>query len=215
LSDQHFKWHYVLSNGEESSTVYADNGEKEEKITSYELGYYHYWPGRGLSLDVKLYHDAVKDMVLSKKLFTALGPSDKPIEEGVIEDVDINGVEVELDWRFRSGAITRFTYAYQDTQTENTDLIRATTPVMMSFFGSVPLTDKWSAQGYYWYGKALGGNDYEFLNTWFSYKLSLGGYSKATMGVGMETRLDDNALVSSHNNFTKDTFAYVFTNVTF
>tara|TARA_R110001599_G_scaffold67109_3_gene189744 strand:+ start:29880 stop:31904 length:2025 start_codon:yes stop_codon:yes gene_type:complete len=215
LSDQHFKWHYVLSNGEESSTVYADNGEKEEKITSYELGYYHYWPGRGLSLDVKLYHDAVKDMVLSKKLFTALGPSDKPIEEGVIEDVDINGVEVELDWRFRSGAITRFTYAYQDTQTENTDLIRATTPVMMSFFGSVPLTDKWSAQGYYWYGKALGGNDYEFLNTWLSYKLSLGGYSKATMGVGMETRLDDNALVSSHNNFTKDTFAYVFTNVTF
>lgn len=215
LSDQQLKWHYVLSNGEKSSTIYADNGEKEEKITSYEMGYYHYWPGRGLSLDVKLYHDVVKDMVLSKKFFTALGSSDEPVEEGVIEDVDINGVEVELDWRFRSGAMTRLTYAYQDTQTENADLIKATTPVMVSFFGSVPLTDRWSAQGYYWYGKKLGGNNYEFLNSWLSYKLSLGGYSKATMGVGMEARLDNNSLVSKHNNFTKDAFAYVFTNVTF
>jgi iron complex outermembrane receptor protein len=179
------------------------------------VGYYHYWPSQGLSLNIKLYHDEVKDMVLSKKLFTALGSSDKPIEEGVIEDVDINGVEVELDWRFRSGAITRFTYAYQDTQTENTDLIRSTTPVMVSFFGSLPLTDKWSAQGYYWYGKALVGSDYEFLNTWLSYKLSLGGSSKVTMGVGMEARLDNNALVSKHNNFTEDAFAYIFTNVNF
>jgi len=215
LSDQYFKWHYVLSSGETSTTTYADTGEKEEKITSYEVGYYHYWPGQGLSLDVKLYHDEVKDMVLSKKLFTALGGVDKPIEEGVIEDVDINGVEIELDWRFRSGAMTRFTYAYQDTQTENTDLLEATTPVMLSFFGSFPLTDRWAAQGYYWYGKELGGRDYELLNTWLSYKLSLGGYSKAIMGAGMETRLDDNALVSKHNNYTEDTFAYVFTNVTF
>lgn len=214
LSDQYFKWHYVLSNGKESFTNYAVNGEEEEKITSYELGYYQYWASHGVSLDVKLYHDEIEDMVLSKKLFTALN-ADAPIEEGVVEDVNINGLELELDWRFRSGAITRFTYAYQDTQTDNASLLKATTPVMLSFFGSLPLAERWAIQSYYWYGKELGGKDYELLNTWLSYRLSLGGYSKATMGFGAETRLDNNALVSKHNNITEDTFAYVYTNITF
>ena len=214
LSDQYFKWHYVLSNGEESYTTYAKNGEEEEKITSYEVGFYRYWPSHGLSLDVKLYHDEVQDMVLSKKLFTAF-TSDAPIEEGVVEDVDINGLEVEFDWRFQSGAITRFTYSYQDTQTDNAALIKSTTPIMLSFFGSVPIAERWAVQSYYWFGKELGGKNCELLNTWLSYRLSLGGYSKATMGIGAETRLDNNALISKHNNMTEDTFAYVFTNITF
>lgn len=214
LADQYFKWHYVLSNGDVSPTTYALKGEKEEKITSYEIGYYYYWPNQGLSTDIKLYHDKVRDMVLSQKLFTAY-TADSPIEEGVVEDVNINGVELELDWRFQSGAITRFTYAYQDTQTDNVKLKDATTPIMMSFFGSQPLGDRFAVNGYFWYGSELNSREYKFLNTWLSYRLALGGYSKATMGVGMETRLDDNALVSRHNNLTKDTFAYVFTNITF
>lgn len=214
LSDQYFKWHYVLGNGDSSPTSYAVNGEKEEKITSYEVGYYHYWPSRGLSLDIKFYHDEIKDMVLSQKKFTAY-TGDTQIEEGITEDVDINGMELELDWRFRSGAITRFTYSYQDTQTDNAALIKSTTPIMLSFFGSLPITERWAVQSYYWYGKELGGNNYELLNTWLSYRLSLGGYSKATMGIGAETRLDNNALISKHNNMTEDTFAYVFTNITF
>ena len=214
ISDQYFKWHYVLSNGKQSYTTYAANGEDEEKITSYEIGYYHYWASHGLSLDVKLYHDEIQDMVLSNKRFTAL-MKDSPIEEGVVEDVDINGLEVEFDWRFRSGAITRFTYSYQDTQTDNATLINSTTPIMLSFFGSLPIAERWAIQSYYWYGKELGGQNYEFLNAWLSYRLSLGGYSKATMGIGAETRLDNNALVSRHNNMTEDTFAYVFTNITF
>jgi|GEM_PF-1563676 iron complex outermembrane receptor protein len=214
LADQYFKWHYVLSSGEVSPTTYAVNGEKEEKITSYEIGYYHYWPNQGLSTDIRLYHDKVRDMVLSKKLFTAY-VADSPVEEGVVEDVIINGAELELDWRFQSGAITRFTYAYQDTKTDNVKLKESTTPIMMSFFGSMPLTDRLAINGYYWYGKELAGRDYEFINSWLSYKFALGGYSKATMGVGMEARLDDNALVSRHNNLTEDAFAYVFTNVTF
>ncbi|MBR7889018.1 TonB-dependent receptor [Marinomonas sp. A79] len=215
LSDQFMKWHYVLSNGASSTTTYAQDGEKEEKITSYELGYYHYWPSEGVSFDVKLYQDQVKDMVLSRKYFSAFSKVDAPIEEGVTEDVTINGVEVELDWRFRSGALTRFTYAYQDTDTDNKRLIDATTPVMISLFGSVPISDRWSLQSYYWYGKELGGYDYELLNTWFSYKLPLGGYSKARMGIGMETYLNNNALVSKHNNYTDDSFAYIFTSISF
>ena len=214
LSDQYFKWRYVLSSGETSATTYADKGEEEEKITSYEVGYYHYWPIHGLSFDAKLYHDEVEDMVLSKKKFTAF-QADTPVEEGVVEDVNINGLELELDWRFRSGAITRFTYAYQDTETDNVSLLKATTPVMVSLFGSLPLTERWALQSYYWYGKELGGKDYELLNAWLSYELTFGGYSKATMGVGAETRLDDNPLVSKNNNLTEDTFAYVFTNITF
>jgi iron complex outermembrane recepter protein len=215
LSDQYFKWHYVLSSGKTSPTAYAVNGEEEEKITSYEVGFYRHWPSQGLSLDVKLYHDEVQDMVMSQKLFTAISGKDSPIEEGVVEDVNINGVELELDWRFQSGAITRFTYAYQDTQTANVKLKEATTPIMMSFFGSQPLSDRLAVNGYFWYGSELNNREYKFLNSWLSYKFALGGYSKATMGVGMETRLDENALVSRHNNLTKDTFAYVFTNVTF
>ena len=214
LSDQYFKWHYVLSNGESSYTTNADQGEDAEKITSYEIGYYHYWPGQGLSIDAKLYHDEIKDMVLSRKYFSQ-GGVDAALEEGVVENIDINGVEFELDWRFRSGAMTRFTYAYQDTQTDNKRILDSTSPVMMSFFGSQPLMEQWFLNGYYWYGEKLNGKDYEYLNTWLSYKLSLGGYSKATMGFGMEARLDGNALVSRHNNLDKDTFYYVFSNVTF
>ncbi|MCW8357013.1 TonB-dependent receptor [Marinomonas pontica] len=219
LSDQFFKWHYVLSSGESSYTTYADEGESEEKITSYEMGYYHYWPTQGLSLDVKLYRDDVSDMVLSQKYFFFDGDLsfgvDGALEEGVTEDAIITGAELELDWRFRSGAMTRFTYAYQDTQTENKRLLDSTSPVMTSFFASLPLTEQWFINGYYWYGEALNSRDYEFLNAWVSCKLSLGGYSKATMGLGVETRLDGNALVNRHNNLDEDTFYYVFSNITF
>ncbi|WP_254682346.1 TonB-dependent siderophore receptor [Marinomonas sp. FW-1] len=214
LSDQYFKWHYVLSTGESSYTTYADQGEREEKITSYEIGYYHYWLDQGLSMDVKLYHDSVQDMVLSRKYFSNAG-SDSAIEEGVTEDVSINGLELELDWRSRSGGMTRFTYAYQDTQTDNSKLLDSTSPIMMSLFSSQPLTDKLFINGYYWYGKELNGRNYEFVNSWLSYKMSLGGYSTATMGLGLEARLDGNALVSYHNNLDEDTFFYVFSNITF
>ncbi|RBO83526.1 TonB-dependent receptor plug domain-containing protein [Marinomonas aquiplantarum] len=215
LSDQHFRWHYVLSNGESSTVTYADEGEEEEKITSYELGYYHYWPTSGLSLDIKLYHDEVDDMVLSSKVFSALSGTDAVIEEGVTEDVIIDGIELELDWRSRSGAITRFTYAYQDTQTDNSRLERATTPIMTSLFSSIPLSDNWSVQGYYWYGKELGGRDYQLVNSWLAYRHSFGLYSKATFGAGVEARLDNNALVSRHNILEKDAYTYVFASLTF
>ncbi|WP_239544002.1 TonB-dependent receptor plug domain-containing protein [Marinomonas foliarum] len=214
LSDQYFKWHYVLSTGESSYTTYADQGESEEQITSYEVGYYHYWLDQGLSMDIKLYHDSVQDMVLSRKYFSNSG-ADSAIEEGVTEDVSINGLEFELDWRSRSGGMTRFTYAYQDTQTDNSKLLDSTSPIMMSLFSSQPITDKLFINGYYWYGKELNERNYEFLNTWLSYKMSLGGYSKATMGLGMEARLDGNALVNRHNNLDEDTFFYVFSNITF
>ncbi|TYL48285.1 TonB-dependent receptor plug domain-containing protein [Marinomonas sp. IMCC 4694] len=215
ISDQYFKWHYVLSDGLSSTTSYADKGEQEEKITSYEVGYYQYWPDKGLSFDLKIYHDDVNDLVVSNKNFSAFRQVDAPLQEGVTEDVFINGLEIEVDWRQSSGAMTRVTYAYQDTQTDNAELLKATTPRIMSVFGSLPVTDRLSVQGYYWYGKALGGQDYEFLNTWLSYKLLLGGYSKMQVGVGMETKLNDNAIVSEHNNYFDTSFAYVFTNITF
>jgi len=215
LSDQYFDWHYVLSNGDTSASTFAEEGEEEEKITSYELGYYHYWPTQDLSFDIKLYHDEIQDIVLSTKTFTALGDVDTAIEEGVTTDVDINGVEIELDWRSQTGVITRFTYAYQDTQTKNKKLLKTTTPVLASFFYSLPVNEKWFYQGYYLYAKQLGGMDYQLFNTWLSYQASLGGYSKATLGVGIEARLDDNAFLSTHNNLAEDTYAYVFTNITF
>ena len=127
----------------------------------------------------------------------------------------IRGAEIELDWRFRSGAMTRFTYAYQDTQTQNASLLESTTPNMMSLFGSVPFADVWAVNGYYFYADKLANKNYQFLNTWLSYRLALGGYSKATLGIGMEARLDKNALVRKHNNLADDRFAYVFTNITF
>jgi iron complex outermembrane receptor protein len=214
LSDQYYNWHYLLTSGESSPITYSEEGESEETITSYEIGYFRYWPAQNVSFDVRLYHDEVEGLVLSNKYFTAF-LADTPIEEGVTEDVDINGLEIELDWRFSSGAMTRFTYAYQDTQTTYDKLLDTTPPIVMSFFYSLPLNDKWSYQGYYWYGKELGGKDYKLFNTWLSYQTSLGGYSKATLGIGVEARLDGNPLVSRHNNFTEDSFGYVFTNITF
>ena len=215
ISDQFFRWRYTFTSGEVSTTSYALNGEKSEEITSYEMGYFHYWPSQGVFLDLKFYHDKVQDMVLSKKHFSALFGADKPIQEGVVEDVTIRGAEIELDWRFRSGAMTRFTYAYQDTQTQNASLLESTTPNMMSLFGSVPFADVWAVNGYYFYADKLANKNYQFLNTWLSYRLALGGYSKATLGIGMEARLDKNALVRKHNNLADDRFAYVFTNITF
>ncbi|BFM49047.1 TonB-dependent receptor [Marinomonas sp. THO17] len=215
LADEYFRWRFVLSNGDTSTVTYAEEGEEAEKITSYELGYYHFWPSNRVALDIKLYHDEVDDMVLSSKVFSAFNGTDEPIEEGVTEDVVINGIELELDWRARSGAITRFTYAYQDTDTENDQVKRATTPVMLSVFGSVPLADNWSAQGYYWYGKDLGGLDHKLVNSWLSYRHSFGLYTKANFGMGVKVRLDDNGFITKNNNFEKDAYTYVFASLSF
>jgi len=67
--------------------------------------------------------------------------------------------EVELDWRFRSGALLASPMLIKTLKQKKKkkgkptfwDLIRSNHSVMMSFFfGRVTITDKWSAQAYYW-----------------------------------------------------------------
>ena len=219
IVDQNFHWTYTLETGDTSFATYALNGEEEEKVTSYEVGYYHRWPRLGLTMDVKLYHDVVTGLVTSSKQF--ITPSslsdlqDHVIEEGETIDVDINGAELELDWRGRNGAIARFTYAHQNTLSDDHSLQNATTPVIVSLFGSLPIGEKWSLQGYYLFADELSDSDYELVNSWLTYKLSLGGYYKINMGIGAEKRIDNNWLVSGRNVLLDDSYGYIFANMTF
>ena len=219
IVDQNFHWTYTLETGDTSFATYALNGEQEEKVTSYEVGYYQRWPSVGMTMDIRLYHDVVTGLVTSRKQF--ITPSslsdlqDHVIEEGETIDVDINGAELEVDWRGRNGAIVRFTYAHQNTLSDDHSLQNATTPILVSLFGSLPLGEKWSVQSYYIFADELSDSDYELVNAWLTYKLSLGGYYKVNMGVGAEKRIDNNWLVSGRNVLLDDSYAYIFANMTF
>ncbi|GAB3484799.1 TonB-dependent receptor plug domain-containing protein [Marinomonas epiphytica] len=218
IVDQNFKWHYVLEDGSTSVTTHAVNGEQEERITSYEVGYYKRWPRAGASMDLRLYHDDVEGLMVSRKQFvvpTDLSLADHAVTEGETEDIRIRGAELELDWRSRSGALTRFSYAYQRTDSDNRSIQEYTTPIIVSLLSSVPINDNWSVQGYYLYAKELSGRDYELVNSWLSYKLPLSGLYKAQLGGGIEKRLDNNPLLSARNTLTDDSYGYVFANITF
>ncbi|MCZ2722847.1 TonB-dependent receptor [Marinomonas sp. 15G1-11] len=213
IFDQYARWNIHLISGEQSGVTYAQDGESEETITSYEVGYFHSIPQYGITYDLRVFQDRMKDLVISNKGFGGIG--DSVIEEGDIVDLVIEGVEFEADWRSQDDILARLTYAYQDTQTDEQKLIDTTSPLSLSLLVSAPISSRMRLNGRYLYAKELGSYDYKNINLWISGDFPLSYYKSISFGVGVEKRLDDNPFLVKNNLYLNDQFYYGFASFKF
>lgn len=213
IFDQYARWNVRLISGEESGVTYAENGESEEVITSYEIGYFHSVPQYGVNYDLRIYQDHIKDLVLSNKKFVIVGSS--VIDEGETVDLTIEGAEFEMDVRSQNDILARMTLAYQDTQTSDQKIIDTTSPLSLTMFISAPISTHFRANGRYNYIKELGSYDYKNVNLWLSGDFPLSYYKSISFGFGVEKRLDDNPFLVKDNYFLNDQFYYGFASFKF
>ncbi|SBS26548.1 Colicin I receptor precursor [Marinomonas aquimarina] len=212
LYDQKASWSYVF-NGERSIPAIA-TGVPAEKITSYEVGYYQNIPTLGLSFDVSAYREELSDLVGSNKKYV------DALEEGGLLTPEtglsatIEGVEAELDWRSAKDILVRATIAYQDTQSENDDILESVAPFVTTLFVSTPLNDSFSINTRYIYGKEVATYDYEALGLWLTYRV-VAGPTTLTAGIGANARLDNEPYIRVNNVTEKKTSYFMFANVSF
>ncbi|WP_067214784.1 TonB-dependent receptor plug domain-containing protein [Marinomonas gallaica] len=212
LYDQKAKWSYVF-NGIRSIPAYS-TGIPAEKITSYEVGFYHNIPTLGLSYDISAYREKLMNLSGSNKKY------EDAIEDGGLLTPNesyaftIDGIEAELDWRSAQGTLLRATIAYQDTKTDEEDIIETVAPFVTTLFASIPVSDSISINSRYIYGKEVASYDHEFLSLWLAYRM-VQGSNTFTAGLGGNTRLDNNPYIRV-NNVTEDkTSVFMFANVSF
>jgi iron complex outermembrane receptor protein len=109
------------------STVNLDS----ERIDAHELGYLFYWPARGTSLDVKIFHDLLRGIIRSEKICTD-SLADCLLKNGSVDNVDgnynhfrnadhvtVHGLEFQIDQHL--GAATRIVAGYAHTRITGRD----------------------------------------------------------------------------------------------
>ena len=100
-----------------ASRVAEDRQLDQERITSYEVGYYHLLPGWNLELDIKVYRDRLRDLISSSIV----------LENPVLlsgDRMDIKGTEMQLQWQPRHSDRLWMTLAYTDAEADRPAEVR-------------------------------------------------------------------------------------------
>lgn len=97
----------------------SDPALGEEKLTSIELGYISHWPQQHLSLDARIFREELRDMIRGIRVPTAMFVEGPSLDELVrlttnSLSLDIEGLELQLDYRPTQQLHTRIGYAYLD-----------------------------------------------------------------------------------------------------
>lgn len=100
----------------------SGGGLKPENMRSYEIGYLGQLPARNLSMDVRVYRDQLRDLIISGRIpFPDL--DGKAFVYRNSEEVDISGAEIQLD--YRPSRETRFHFNYARMRASASSLISA------------------------------------------------------------------------------------------
>lgn len=93
-------------------TKRSDGGLSSERIISRELGYLLALPGAGVTLDVKLFHDSLTQLVSLRSdpaLFSL-------IQEGNDDSVTLRGAETQLQWSISPNWSSWLSYSYLENR---------------------------------------------------------------------------------------------------
>jgi iron complex outermembrane receptor protein len=173
------------------SRVTGSGGLQEEHMRSRELGYNGLFANLGLSIDLKLFHEDVSDMI--SEAFTSDGytPSND-------NSMSFEGAETQIDWRLGARDRLRLTYAYVDqTGTEERDLrLSARNSGSAAWIREWPRD--WSSSVIYYGADALNERRFERLDLRLAKRIHLGSAQLQLAGV-LQQRLDDEALTWKEN----------------
>ncbi|MES2878912.1 MAG: TonB-dependent receptor [Pseudomonadota bacterium] len=102
--------YYFNIGGAPGVAVYSASrgGVQAEKVLSREIGYLGDFPGLGMNLDVRLFHEAVRDSIkfVGYPHPDAWFTGGQAIDFANVENFDIHGIEYQLKWRpWRGGQV--------------------------------------------------------------------------------------------------------------
>ena len=134
---------YYLGSTLVDSTFVARGGVGSEKVLSREVGYLGDFPSLGFNLDVRVFHEEVRDVVRKSPEYDlpGSGTSNTKVSDFINGDnFDIRGVEYQLKWRPWAGAQTVFSQSRTESGwTDNGTLtVRPVTSTALMFMQQLP-----------------------------------------------------------------------------
>ena len=172
-------------------------GLKPELVRSFELGY-QWLPSKNINLDVRIFNEHISDLIVQ---FFRPGPPQATISPtGLVldfdneRDIDIRGIEAQLDWRNEAGLRVFASYAYTDIDAEGTRFNNGyEDSAPRHSFGLLvnqEFANGWSASVNYDYQSAMQWyldepiNDYHKLDARIAKRFRIGGSELTTELVG-------------------------------
>ncbi|UTW44457.1 TonB-dependent receptor [bacterium SCSIO 12696] len=95
----------------------AGENLREEKLTSYDIGYIASYPEKGLSLDVRLYVEKIRDGLEQRRELITTSPLSDDDDIAVIDNIffsDRKGIELQFKYQPNATTLLALQYAYTD-----------------------------------------------------------------------------------------------------
>jgi len=156
-----------------------------ERIRSWELGYLGEFPATNLVLDVRLFHDWLRDLVTENNQL--LAPTRTFVNE---EKATVQGLEAQLKWRPVEHSLLVAGYAWSEADSDSTDLEDSTPRHTLSLLGSYHFSEHISGSAAWYHVDEqlwLGSGDripaYDRVDLRLAYNFRLGGRNTQLSGV--------------------------------
>lgn len=199
-------------------TLTPSDNAHEEKITSQEIAYIGAFPEYHLNIDMKIYHDAMRDLIYEGLQYTS--------EYFIINnstDVNLMGFEASADFSPIKPVRIIASYGYSHThvlQGENNDNIENSVPDhTASLMGIFKLPDDWQFSSTYYYTDTTTGYDepgqWQRIDFRISKQIKLSDKSHAVISAVVQHRLDNDADFREENHYDSDNKIYASIGLSF
>jgi iron complex outermembrane receptor protein len=168
--------------------IFQGSGDLDpERIRSWEIGYIGEFPAADLTLDLRLFHDSLDDLITQVD-----DPASPPPTETFINDQEATarGLEAQLQWRPAPGNLLVVGYAWTDVDSDSSDLEDSAPRHTLSLLGSHRFNERFSGSAAWYYvdeQQWLGSGDkipaYDRVDLRLAYTFRLGGKSAELSGV--------------------------------
>ncbi|VVM62265.1 Colicin I receptor [Pseudomonas fluorescens] len=179
----------------------------QEHMRSRELGYNGYFPGPGLAVDVKVFHDEITGMIsepLRNNQYIASNANSSRF----------NGAETQLDWRMSRADRLRLTYAYVDAQASNPLDAQQTARNSGSAGWLHDWGHDWNSALFYYGDDALNGYRFERVDSRIAKHIPLGHAQLELAGV-LQQRLDRQPTTFIDNRYDERRVIYFSAELSF
>ncbi|SDU10142.1 TonB-dependent receptor plug domain-containing protein [Halopseudomonas salegens] len=172
---------------------------KQERMRSVELGYNGHFHHSGLSIDIKLFYDEIRDMISQPLQIVNFVPDNSSFAR-------FKGGETQVDWQANRNHRLRATYAYVDFTATN----RLDQRLTSRHSGSAGWIANWNNQletSVFYYGaQKLNEFRFERLDARIATNFRLTRDSNLELAMVWQHRLDDEPLTRDDNNFKNQNY---------
>ena len=199
-------------------TLTPSDDAHEEKITSQEIAYIGTFPEHHLTIDMKIYRDAMRDLI-----YEGLHYNDGIFIINNSTDLNLTGFEVSADYKPVKSVRIIASYGYSHIhvlQGEDKDRIENSVPDhTASLMGIFKLPDDWQLSSTYYYADTTTGYDepgqWQRIDFRIAKQIKLSDKNLAVISAVVQHRLDNDADFREENNYDSDNKIYASIGLSF